>query len=44
MFAMSRIAGWTAHIHGQQSDNRLIRLLANYTGWRQAPWTPIEQR
>ena len=44
MFAMSRIAGWTAHVYEQQSDNRLIRPLANYTGQHQVPWTPIEQR
>src|SRR5512136_696888 len=44
MFAMSRIAGWTAHVYEQQSDNRLIRPLANYTGQHQVPWVPIEQR
>jgi len=32
---MSRIAGWTAHVYEQQSDNRLIRPLANYTGQHQ---------
>ncbi len=44
MFAMSRIVGWTAHVYEQQSDNRLIRPLANYTGQHQLPWPPIEQR
>lgn len=44
MFAMSRIAGWTAHVYEQQSNNRLIRPLSNYTGEHQVPWTPIEQR
>jgi len=44
MFAMSRIVGWTAHVYEQQSDNRLIRPLANYTGQHQLPWAPIEQR
>lgn len=44
MFAMSRIVGWTAHVYEQQSNNRLIRPLANYTGEHQLPWTPIEQR
>lgn len=44
MFAMSRIAGWTAHVYEQQSNNRLIRPLANYTGGHQTPWTAIEQR
>jgi citrate synthase len=44
MFAMSRIVGWTAHVYEQQSDNRLIRPLANYTGQHQVAWTPIEAR
>ncbi len=44
MFAMSRIAGWTAHVFEQQANNRLIRPLANYTGEHQLAWTPIEQR
>ncbi len=44
MFAMSRIVGWTAHVYEQQSDNRLIRPLGNYTGQHQLPWTPMEQR
>jgi citrate synthase len=44
MFAMSRIAGWTAHVYEQQADNRLIRPLANYTGGHQLEWVPIEQR
>jgi citrate synthase len=44
MFAMSRIAGWTAHVFEQQANNRLIRPLANYTGEHQLPWVEIEQR
>jgi citrate synthase len=44
MFAMSRIAGWTAHVYEQQANNRLIRPLSNYTGQHQVPWTPVEQR
>lgn len=31
-FAFSRIAGWTAHIREQISDNRLIRPKAEYNG------------
>jgi citrate synthase len=31
-------------VYEQQSDNRLIRPLANYTGQHQLPWAPIEQR
>jgi citrate synthase len=44
MFAMSRIAGWTAHVYEQQADNRLIRPLANYTGQHQLPWVAVEAR
>ncbi len=32
MFAMSRIAGWAAHIIEQIENNRLIRPRSNYTG------------
>ena len=32
MFAMSRIARWTAHVYEQQSDNRLIRPLSTTPG------------
>jgi citrate synthase len=45
VFAISRIAGWTAHILEQYRNNRLIRPRADYTG---APdgqtWTPLEAR
>lgn len=44
LFAMSRMAGWPAHIIEQWSDNRLIRPAANYTGEIDVPWTPLEQR
>lgn len=44
MFAMSRIAGWTAHVYEQQANNRLIRPLGNYTGQHQLPWVPLDQR
>jgi len=32
IFAVSRIAGWTAHVIEQLDDNRLIRPRAEYTG------------
>ena len=32
MFAISRVAGWTAHMLEQQQNNRLIRPRANYVG------------
>ncbi|MBN1680466.1 MAG: citrate/2-methylcitrate synthase [Anaerolineae bacterium] len=44
MFAMSRIAGWTAHIIEQWADNRLIRPRANYIGEMGLPWIPLEER
>jgi citrate synthase len=44
MFAMSRIAGWTAHVYEQQSNNRLIRPISNYTGGHQLDYVPIEER
>ncbi len=44
LFAMSRMAGWTAHIIEQVTDNRLIRPTADYTGPMDLPWTPIEKR
>jgi citrate synthase len=44
MFAMSRIAGWAAHVWEQQSNNRLIRPMANYTGEHQRPWPALHER
>src|ERR1700728_3840742 len=45
IFALSRIAGWCAHVIEQHDDNRLIRPRANYTGPEYpAPYTPIDQR
>ena len=44
MFACARIAGWSAHVIEQASDNRLIRPLALYTGPRDLPFVPIDQR
>lgn len=43
LFAMSRIAGWTAHIIDQMSG-RLIRPRANYVGPTDQTWTPVENR
>jgi citrate synthase len=45
IFAVSRIAGWTAHVMEQYSDNRLIRPRAEYTGppYPQ-PYVPLEAR
>ncbi|HVG26005.1 MAG TPA: citrate synthase [Acidobacteriaceae bacterium] len=45
IFAISRIAGWCAHVIEQHDDNRLIRPRADYTGPAYpAPYTPLEQR
>ncbi len=44
VFAISRVAGWTAHILEQLGDNRLIRPRAIYTGPRDLTVKPIEER
>jgi citrate synthase len=45
IFAISRIAGWCAHVIEQHDDNRLIRPRADYTGPAYpAPYVPVEQR
>lgn len=43
-FAASRIAGWTAHILEQVSNNRLIRPEADYTGPMDTKFVPLNQR
>jgi citrate synthase len=44
IFAVSRIAGWTAHVLEQLDNNKLIRPRADYTGETNLKYTPIEQR
>ena len=44
LFAMSRMAGWTAHVIEQWADNRLIRPKANYVGEIDTPWVAIADR
>jgi citrate synthase len=45
IFAISRIAGWTAHVIEQLDDNRLIRPRADYVGPAYpAPYIPMELR
>ncbi len=44
LFAMSRVAGWTAHVLEQYANNRLIRPRAQYVGPTDQEWTPIEAR
>ncbi|GAC1647209.1 MAG: citrate synthase [Acidobacteriaceae bacterium] len=45
IFALSRIAGWAAHVIEQHDDNRLIRPRAEYIGAEYpAKYVPISQR
>ena len=45
VFAVSRIAGWTAHVLEQYANNRLIRPRAEYTGAKPPqPFVPIDGR
>lgn len=44
IFALSRTAGWTAHLLEQWADNRLIRPRAQYVGARDKTMVPIEER
>ena len=45
IFAVSRIAGWSAHVIEQLDDNRLIRPRADYIGPSYPQhWVPTEQR
>lgn len=44
LFAMSRVAGWVAHILEQYANNRLIRPLSNYTGPMDLKYIPLSQR
>lgn len=44
IFAMSRVAGWTAHVLEQLENNRLIRPEADYTGPTHQPYVPMSQR
>ena len=45
IFAISRIAGWAAHVIEQLDDNRLIRPRAEYVGpVYPSHWVPMEER
>ncbi len=44
IFAMSRVAGWTAHILEQLENNRIIRPRAEYTGPEKLEYVPIDKR
>ena len=44
IFAMSRVAGWAAHVLEQHSNNRLIRPRSEYTGAMRATYIPLDRR
>jgi 2-methylcitrate synthase len=44
VFAVSRVAGWTAHVQEQLANNRLIRPESEYTGPRGVRYVPVDRR
>jgi citrate synthase len=44
VFAVSRVAGWTAHVLEQLANNKLIRPESEYVGPRDVPYVPLAQR
>lgn len=44
IFALSRMAGWTAHILEQYENNRLMRPESEYVGPANVVYTPLEER
>lgn len=44
VFAVSRVAGWTAHVLEQYRNNRLIRPASVYTGATHRSYTLLESR
>ena len=44
IFAIARMAGWTAHVREQYADNKVIRPSSEYVGPRDRTWVPIDQR
>jgi citrate synthase len=44
LFAVSRVAGWCAHVIEQLDNNRLIRPIARYVGKQKRSWKPMEER
>lgn len=44
IFALSRMAGWTAHVLEQYEGNRLMRPESEYVGPPSAVYTPVEER
>ncbi|HEU4356391.1 MAG TPA: citrate/2-methylcitrate synthase [Actinomycetota bacterium] len=44
IFAIARMAGWTAHVREQYADNRVIRPDSEYVGPRHQRYVPIDDR
>jgi citrate synthase len=44
IFAVSRVAGWLAHILEQRQDNRLYRPKSLYVGSKAREWVALEKR
>ena len=44
IFAVSRIAGWCAHVVEQWQDNKIIRPSCNYVGPAERPYVPMAKR
>lgn len=44
IFAVSRVAGWTAHVIEYWEDNRIVRPLDYYVGPTDNVYVPLEQR
>ena len=42
IFALARMAGWTAHVREQYADNKVIRPGSTYVGPRDQVWVPID--
>jgi citrate synthase len=44
VFAVSRIAGWTAHVREQLENNKLLRPESDYTGPTNVRYLPLAER
>jgi 2-methylcitrate synthase len=44
IFALARMAGWTAHVREQYADNKVIRPGSTYIGPRDQAWVSIDDR
>jgi citrate synthase len=44
LFALARMAGWTAHVREQYADNKIIRPGSEYIGPRDRTYVPIDER